>query len=186
MARNSMTVDTSNYKEVVEKFADGKLLVGIDPATARKFFTDSSSRLLIEKTGEGLYIEKAIVWVCFVLDFVSLIFGIIFSLWAIKWYSIIAIPIMILAFFFLGAIASTGKNKSSAAIIGMIIGIVLAYSFHDQGFSMIAWLILVPLPYFFATLTYKLSTLFLRSAAINNEKLFRLLENKAIFLRESK
>jgi hypothetical protein len=66
----------------------------------------------------------------------------------------------------------------------MVICILLAYYFKEKGTSMLVWLMLLPLPYFFIRLTYKLATMFLRSLSIRNEKAFNLLYGKRIFLEE--
>ena len=49
---------------------------------------------------------------------------------------------------------------------------------------MTIWLVLLPLQYFFARLTYKLATVFLRLLSVRNEKAVNLLYDQGIFLKK--
>jgi len=77
-----------------------------------------------------------------------------------------------------------GKQKVGGAVFLVVICVFLAYYFRAKGTSMIVWLILLPFPYFFARLTYKLATIFLRCLSSRNGKAFNLLYGKGIFLKE--
>jgi len=67
----------------------------------------------------------------------------------------------------------------------VVICALLAYYFRNKGIFTIVWLVLLSLPYFFARLTYKLATIFLRLLSVRNEKAFNLLLGKGIFLKEA-
>jgi len=173
-----------NYQEFVKRVEKGEILIGVEPAVARKFFTDTDHSIIKEKIGEPLFIERFFVKTCWLLECTCLLVGIITSIFALKWYSIIAIPAMFIGFFILGGKASMGKQKIGGAVFLVIICVLLAYHFRGKGTSMIIWLVLLPLPYFFARLTYKLATTFLRLLSVRNEKAFTLLYQKGIFLKE--
>ena len=177
-------MDIKNYQEFVKRAEKGEILIGIEPAVARKFFTDTDHSVVKEKIGESLFIERFFVKTCWLLEFICLLAGIIASVFALKWYSIIAIPIMLIAFFVLGGKASMGRQKIGGAVFLVILCVLLAYYFRDKGTSVIVWLVLLSLPYFFARLTYKLATMFLRLLSVRNEKAFNLLYDKGIFLKE--
>lgn len=177
-------MDTKDYQELVKRAEKGEILIGVEPAVARKFFTDTNHSIVKEKIGEPLFIERFFVKTCWLLECTCLLAGIITSIFALKWYSIIAIPVMLIAFFVLGGKASMGKQKVGGAVFLVTICVLLAYYFRGEGTSMIVWLVLLPLPYFFARLTYKLATIFLRCLSVRNEKAFNLLYGKGIFLKE--
>jgi len=177
-------MDTKNYQEFVKWAEKGEIFIGIDPASARKFFIETSHSVVREKIGESLFIERFFVKTCFFLWYICLLAGIIASIFALKWYSIIAIPVMLIASFVLGGKASMGRQKIRGAVFLVAICVLLAYYFRDKGTSMMVWLVLLPLPYFFARFTYKLATMFLRLLSVRNEKAFNLLYGRAIFLKE--
>lgn len=177
-------MNTKNYQEFVKRAEKGEILIGIEPAVARKFFTDTDHSAIKEKIGEPLFIERFFVKMCWLLEFICLLGGIIASIFALKWYSIIAIPVMLIAFFVLGGKASMGRQKIGGAVFLVIICVLLAYYFRDKGTSVIVWLVLLPLPYFFTRSTYKLATIFLRLLSLRNEKAFNLLYDRGIFLKE--
>lgn len=177
-------MDTKNYQEFVKRAGKGEILIGVEPAVARRFFTDTDHAVIKEKIGESLFIERFFVKTCWLLEFICLLAGIIVSIFALKWYSIIAIPVMVIASFVLIGKASIGRQKIGGAIFLVIICVLLAYYFKDKGTFMTIWFVLLPLPYFFARLTYKLATVFLRLLSIRNEKAFNLLYDQGIFLKE--
>jgi hypothetical protein len=177
-------MDIKNYEEFVRREERGEILVGIEPAVARKFFTDTDHSIIKEKIGEPLFTERFFVKTCWLLEFICLFAGIIASIFALKWYSIMVIPIMLITAFILGGKVSMGRQKIGGAVFLVLIFILLAYYFRDKGTSKMVWLILLPLPYFFARLTYKLATMFLRLLSVRNEKAFNLLYGQGIFLKE--
>jgi len=177
-------MDIKNYKEFTKQVEKDEIIMGVEPAVARRFFTDTNHSTIKEEIGEPLFLERFFVKTCWLLEFVCLLAGIIMSIFGLKYYSIIVIPIMLITFLFLGAKASIGRQKIGGAIFLLIISILLAYYFRENGIYIIIWIILLPLPYFFTRLTYKSSTMFLRLLSVRNEKAFNLLHNKGIFLKE--
>ncbi len=181
---NFFILKNMNYQEFKDKANKNEILIGIEPAIARKFFTDTGHSIIKEKINEPLYLERFIVKLFFYLQFLTLLAVLILSIFALKWYSIIAIPIIILLFSILVGKASMGNQKIGGAILILLVFFILAYIFKDHGIYMMAWLILVPLPYFFARLTYKFATILLRLISLRNEKVYDLLINNGITIKE--
>ena len=50
------------HKELIELEQQGKILIGVDRAMARKFYTDTPVSTITEETGEAPYFEKIIIW----------------------------------------------------------------------------------------------------------------------------
>ena len=178
-------MDTKNYQEFVKRVEKDEILIGVEPAVARKFFTDIDHSVIKEKIGESLFVECSFVKTCWLLEYICLLAGTIASIFALKWFSIIVIPVMLIASFVLGGIASMGRQKIVGVVFIVAICVLLAYYFRGKGIAIIVWLVLLPLPYFFVRLTYKLATTFLRSLSVRNEKAFNLLYDKGIFLKET-
>ena len=175
---------TTNYQEFVKQAERGEILVGIDPAVARKFFTDTDHEAVQKEIGEPLFVERFFAKTVWLFEFITLFAGAIASIFALAWYSAIVIPLMIVVFFIFGGKASMGTQKIGGAVLLVIICLVLAFYFSDKGLALFLWLILLPMPYFFARLTYKLSTVFLRALSLRNEKVFNMLNDKGIFLKK--
>lgn len=172
-----------HFKEVVDRTDRGELLVGVEPALARRFFTDSDSKALQREFGNSYCKERLLVKAVWLLEYLTLFAGLIASIFAFHWYSIIIIPTMVIITFLYGAKASAGHQNIGGVLSMLFVCITLAYYFQYRGIVLTVWLLLLPMPYLFARLTYKLSTSFLRSLSLNNERLFNFLCGKAIFLK---
>lgn len=166
-----------DYKEFVIQFAKGEILMDIELALARRFFIDSDESRLVDEVGEPLHKERFWIGFCGLLGIFSLIAGILLSVIALKWYSIVAIPLMVKMFQWLTAEASLGKGTLSITFGFIIICFYFAYYFSEILPLTSAWLIILPLPVFFSSLMYKLTTTFLRSLVLRNEKAFDFLIN---------
>ena len=177
-------MNTTNYQEFVKRVEKGDAAIRIEPAGARKFFTDTARSTIKEKVGESLLAECLFVKTCWLLGYACLIAAMIASIFAMKWYCIIAMPVILIAFTLLSGEAYMGKQRILDTVFLIVICVSLAYYFRDTGPSTLVWLVLLPLPYFFIRLTYKLATMFLRSLSMRNEKAFNLFYGKKIFLEE--
>jgi len=174
-----------DYAEFVKQAKRGEILIGVEPAVARRFFTDTDSSFVKEKIGESLTMERFFVKSVWLLDYVSLLAGLIFCVLALKWYSVIAIPIMLLSWFFLSSQASGARQTIGGAFLLVAFCFLLTFGLRSRGTMMIIWLILLPLPYFFVRLTYLFATIFLRTLVVRNEHAFHLLYGKGVFLKEA-
>jgi hypothetical protein len=174
-----------NYQEVVNKASKGELLIGVEPALARRFFTDSDPQVLQREFGSSFSKERLLVRIVWLLEYPSLFAGLIASIFAFHWYSIIAILLMVVIAFMYGAKSSGGFQQIGGVLYFFIICLFLAYYFKNSGIAISIWFLLLPLPYLSAKLTYKLSTVLLRGLSLSNERLFNFLYDKAIFLKET-
>ena len=71
-------MDTKNHQEFVKRAEKGEILIGVEPAVARKFFTSTDHSVIREKIGESLFIERFFVKTCWLLEFICLLAGILF------------------------------------------------------------------------------------------------------------
>ena len=100
--------DTMDYHEFVRQAMEGQVLIGVEPAIARRFFTETNRSIMKEKIGKSLYIQRFFVKICWLLEPICLFAGIITSILALKWYSILAIPLMAISDFFMGGESING------------------------------------------------------------------------------
>lgn len=182
--RTPINKTSMDYHEFVKRENIGKILVGVDPAIARRFFTETDHAKVQKLIGEPLFIERFIVKACFYLEWILLPIIIVISIFVLKWFSILAIPIILFLSFFLGSQASIGKQNISGAVVFAGLCVVAAFLFREKGVVLFLWLMLLPLPYLFATLTYKLATIFMRNLSIRNEIFYNVYLDKGIFIKE--
>jgi len=109
-------MNIKDYQEFVRQAEKGEILIGVEPAVAREFFTTIDHSVIKEKIGEALFIERFLVKTCWLLEFICLLAGIIVTIFAMKWYSIIIIPVMFMVDFILFAKASVGRQRIGSAI----------------------------------------------------------------------
>jgi ABC-type multidrug transport system fused ATPase/permease subunit len=100
-----------DFNEFVKQAKNGEILIGVEPAVARRFFTDSDKNIIRQLIGESLSVKQFLVKLVWILEYVTLFVGIIVSIFAIHWYSFIAIPLMIVISFILGGKASAGAQR---------------------------------------------------------------------------
>lgn len=180
----------SSYSDIREQVKQGDLLIGADPATARRVFTNKAT--IEEITGEPvsieLNIEYFIITFLMLVELPSLLIGMIASIFAFKWYSLISIPLMAVSYIaFLGGFglwfSGGGEKGRGGTFILLIVCLILAYIFKENT-AVVVWFIFLSLPYVSARLKYKLAVLFLLRLAMQNEKAFNILNNKGIYLRD--
>jgi hypothetical protein len=164
-----------DYQEFYRRVKNGDILIVVDPAMARKFYFEMDTSSLMKVIGEDLLNESFLVNLCGVLGMLLLVVEIIISIFVLKWYAIIAIPIIVKAFTYIVEKASLGRQNIISLFV--IVALFAWLAFYLKGIEtlMTIWLILLPFPYLFSSLMYKLATTFLRSLVIRNEKAFYLL-----------
>ncbi|MDP2898516.1 MAG: hypothetical protein Q8Q12_18410 [bacterium] len=178
-------MEITSHEDFVRAAAAGHILIGIEPALARRFFTNIDRRTLEQKVGAPLTVQRLLVKTAWLLEWISLLAGMIASVVALGWYAAIAVPVMAVASFILGGMASYGRQRMRGAICLVLLAVSLAYALRHEGPALVVWLALLPLPYFFARLTYKLGTALLRRLCLKSERVFNLLSGRAIFFKEN-
>lgn len=82
-----------SFEEIVRLETNGQLLIGIDRAFARRFYTNLPLRTVEEHTDEAPYFEKAFVMGAFVGGPLALAASAIYAVFVISWWSVLIIPI---------------------------------------------------------------------------------------------
>ena len=177
-------MDQDRYREIVERYNNGEIVIGVEPALARKFFTDTDKESVRQEFGESFNAQRLIVKSVWILEYITLIFLLISSIISFKWYSILLVTIIIISAIFYGGKSSIGRQGIGGNVLFAIICFGISYKFIYQNIYLSIWFLLLPMPYLFARLTYKLSNAFLRSISMRNQELFSYLIGKAIFLKE--
>mgnify|MGYP000913083399 CR=1 FL=1 len=162
------------HNELKEKYIKGEILIGIEPSIARQFFTDLDAETVKQNTGEYFAIERLKVKIVWLLQFAFVLAAIVTSIFAIKWYSLIYIPIIFISWFYYMGRASIGNQSMLYVTLLVLLSFILSFIFKDKEIIFIVWLILTSLPFYFARLTYKLSTIYFRAIVLKNESIFNM------------
>lgn len=175
-----------NYTEIVERARKGNLLVEIEPAVARKFFTNTDMKALESEIGQSLSKQSLTINAMMILVWLFMFAVDVASIIAFKWLSIAIIPVVFIAHFFYQSRASLGGQRLWGVSIFMGLCFLAALKFSYMGTAVTVFYILVPLPFLFIRLMYYLSCSMLRNLSLKNESLFNILYDKAIFIKEIK
>ncbi|NMA82966.1 MAG: hypothetical protein GX962_03770 [Epulopiscium sp.] len=169
------------YKEIIEKVNKGEILIGIEPAYARSFF--SNIRKDKELKTKNLQKHSFVVNLLLAFSFYSLILLCVFAISLLKWYSILFIPITIMYFIYFQSRSSMGRQKIIGPIIYLIVCYLEAFKHINGPFNVVGFFLLLPLPFISTRMMYYYSCSVLRNLVMKNELLFNRLYQSAVFLK---
>lgn len=173
------------YDDLVILDEKNEILIGLDRAFSRKFYTRLSLSEIKQKTGESVLPEKIIVMLIFIITFLALITSAILSVFAFKWWSILVIPAAIMLWGYVLSLSSLGK--STMIPLNILILVLVLINILTDYFDFQTWLII----YLYAgsmwsgRLQYKISAIFLRSFIINNKRAYEWLQNEVMIKQTS-
>ena len=164
------------HAELVKREAEGKLLIGVDRAFARKFCTEFPLKEIRERTGEAPYFEKLITYLCWLGSPSALLVTLVLSAVFLGWWSLLAIPLSISVWFTFYTNSSRGSVGLSfptlilgSAIVVWLTG-VLAWHF-----SLV--LLSLAIAVWLGRLLYVATTVFLRDSVLHNHLAFELVQD---------
>ncbi len=174
-----MEITKEQYDEILKKQEAGEILLYIDTASFRKFFTEINNAKAKELIGESLQIESyAIKFIMFVLEPLTLLTAAVSSVFLFKWFALLIIPVLFLLWGFLKGQASIGKQKIFFSLALLIVGIIAALSYQEYGLWFKLFVIGLPATYFSSKLLYYLSARFGFMLIHRNYKFFKLFYEK--------
>lgn len=163
------------HKEVIHLEQQGKLLIGIDRAMARKFYTDIPISKIKEETGQAPYFEKIVVWFAFLFGPIALISSIVLGFLAFDWWGAICLVVCPILYF--RYISSSVRGASSS--IGVTIFLLISVGVHLFSNLKTPWITGFASAFLFCLwcirLLYCSSTVFLRAFVIRNGRAFEYL-----------
>lgn len=156
-----MKISKEQYEKIIKEQNDGKILLYINTAEFRKFFTEINNQKVKKLIGESLETESFFIkLIMFLLEPLSLLITIITSIFLFKWLSIPVIIVMLLIWMFVKTKASAGKQRIFFPSILLIIGIFIAIIYREQGLWFQLFAITLPATFFFTKLIYYLTARF--------------------------
>ncbi len=169
-----------NFKYAVDS---DKILVGIEPAIARRFFTSVNNSKAIEYTGRKLLYERNIIKLMLFLDFFFAFCSIVLSIFSFNWYSFIFIPLFVILWWIYKSKASMSNQNISGVLFFTVIGIITVLLLKDKSNYLYFLCLTVPFTFLSCKLLYKLSTVFFRYIAINNQSIFEEFYQTGVFIK---
>lgn len=164
------------YELLIRKEGDGNLLIGIDRAFARRFYTDLPTAYVQLETGESPYVEKAIVNCFFVASPICLLIAAALAVWCFSWWSILIVPGIILTWLVYGASSSMGTSQIGTISLMLIAALaLLLFDPSSRWFS--PFLVLLILAFWLNRFMYITATVFLRAFVLRNQKAFALVHD---------
>jgi len=170
-----LKMNTMDYTNLVKLEKQGKILIGVDRAMARKFYTDISMQKIREETGETPYLEKIIIWFAFLFGPISLLTSIVIGFLAFNWWGIISLllcPIIYFAY-------SSSSVRGNSRMIGINILLLVSSGIHFLRVfdvpKITAFVIIFIFSLWLIRLLYCSSTFLLRNFVIRNKKAYQYL-----------
>lgn len=167
----------TEHERFVELFNLNKVEIGVEPALARKVFTDTPASWPWQNFGESILLERVLVKACLYLDGVALLASAVACVLALRWWAAAAIPVCVLASVWHGGTVSVGKQRIWFVLMAVIGAAWFAVSERN---SASLWLLLFLSSLLFARLKYYASTFFIRALVIRNSRAYRLLLREGI------
>ena len=168
-------INKVEHKELIELEQQGKVLIGVDRAMARKFYTDIPISIMEEETGETPYFEKMIVWLAFLIGPISLVASLVLAFFALSWWGVICVFLCPFVYF----IYSSSSVKGDSRMVGITIFFIVVTCVHFLGVFDVPWITGFATVFLFSLwcvrLLYCSSTLLLRSFVIRNARAFQYL-----------
>lgn len=177
-------MNEDEYRVFVSQVNSGALLIGVDRAIARKFYTDIPLSKIEEETGEAPYFEKMVVWFAFISAPIALLASFVLSLLAFRWWAVLAIPLsVILYFFFQGQSSMPGRGMLGISILlALSVGTLFTGFFSSK---LVPWyLIAVVFALWASRIVYCAATTFLRSFVLRNQRALEFIREH-IHVREA-
>lgn len=174
-------IDFASHSQVVAMEEQGRALIGIEPALARRFLMSHDSSSVESAIGEALRFEKIVVSVSFAMAWATLLLLVFVCFRTLGWQGFIPSAIVILAFLFHFGRASIGRQSLVGVLGFQVVCMALPRITELGAFSSI--LPFLPWPFLLTRFMYWNATHLLRLLVIRNERAFDLLRGTIAFVK---
>jgi hypothetical protein len=173
------TVNHETFRLLVNS---SRYSVGVDPATARAFFTDPNAADMRALVGEGIGREKLCIFLMLIGALASLVIGFWSAYVVFKWWSILVIPVSGLTWVLHKGWASMGTPRLWPFLIALII--VWSWEPGSEPHSIKTWISWNLSAMLFIRLMYRSASFFFRSLILRNAKAYLLYRESAVMVKE--
>src|SRR5579862_7858455 len=176
-----MTIsDHATFRRCAER---GEISVGVEPATARRLYTEASSAWVREKLGESAKLQRLIVKGALVAAPVALLISFVLAVRAFAWASIVLIPISGVVWYIHGGRASMGSPR----LWWMTLLVIALIGTEINGPTPTsAWGVAFVAAMYFDRIKYRAAVHFFRALIIRNERAFALFADSITYQEASR
>ena len=167
-----------DHSEVVRRFYEGSIQLGVDRPGARGFFTELGLDQMGDLTGEVPFVECFVVRGAFWLAPFCLLGSLVSAVLTFHWWALLADPVVMLLFMYWWGTSPMANRRLgwSAALLAAAI----TSSFASTGTYLKLWLILACSSFFLIRFTYSAATFMLRSLVVRNPRAYQLCVGRGI------
>lgn len=153
------------------------VLLGIDKAVARQFYTSTPLSVIKENTGEVPCFEKAVIGFAFLAAPVSMIAAMIWSFFIFAWWGLAFSAVLF--FIYLGFYGDSSRGSAKLSSISLIlIGALGSYFFTDLATQQIRGLtVLVAFSLWCSRFLYSAAEFFMTAFIVRNRRAFEWLSD---------
>jgi hypothetical protein len=183
----------SEHEDFARRANADEVLIGVEPAIARRLLMNSSSDTLNEEIGERLTLERTVVTAAYWLGSLAVLASIPTAVLAFSWWSIVIIPVTAIACWVYYGKASSGRQKLQRVTCSFILAVMMCFQHptflvrygatNSRSRNIFMWLACVTAVFFFARMTFASASLFVRCLVVRNARAFEWLNEKAVFVR---
>ncbi len=174
----SLTEEHNTFRAMAER---GDVVIGVEPAIARRFFTDDTFAAQRALVAEPLHFEVVIVRTTWWLAPISLLISFWCAWLAFHWWSLLLIPVSVVAWILHQSRSSIGRPAVWPLVIS--IGLVCYWNSGPHAHPAYWWLIAILIAMLLTRVTYRCACAFFRMLVIRNAKAYSLFRESAIFVR---
>jgi hypothetical protein len=178
--------NAGEHAAVMARLGNDEILIGVDAAAARRFFTDNSAAALRQQFGEGFALRRSVVMLAFVMAPVTALASAALAIRAFGWWSIGVVPVSLAAWFLHSSMASSGRQRVFGVFCFFAASVAvcvahLAYTYMPAQ----VWLAVLSGAFLLSRLTYYSASGFVESLVIRNPIAYEFLLGQAVFFREA-
>lgn len=170
------------HDEFVRRAAADEIVIGVEPALARRYLMKSSGDHLESGIGERATVERAIVTGAYWLGPLAMVASIPAAVAGFSWWSMIAIPVTLVGWWFYYGRASAGRQRVRSVVAGLGLALMLCYQSPTLTPSLL-WLVCIAAAFFFARMTFASASFFVRALVVRNVRAFDILNGTVVFVR---
>lgn len=163
-----------DHSTLTSRYREGKLAFGMDPAYARRLFTDFKGETLISKIGEDLKLERFLVTACMAISWWGFLSTLPVAIWTFGWWAVVAIPAATVIWFGLKTRAGMGRQSLSFEMTALATAIVVP-PVAGWNVRIYVWLVSLAASLLAARLVYYFSNRMVRDLILRNPKAYDLL-----------
>ena len=179
------------HDEMLSQVEGGRLLMGVDPAIARRFYTDLTNSERHERVGDAQVNQSNTIRLFFGIELLTLLTAAIASGFAFHWWAAVIIPGLVVLWFFWRSTASVGRPSFVPSFLLIALSWSVAIYFRHRGTAFVVALVATPLPHLFSRLVYRTAAHYLRRLAKESARAYQFFADrpwgqKGVFFKDGR